>query len=184
MHQSLSDTIASLDRCVATAAAAFRIPQSRHRHTFASTRMSNQPPPTKDSDGAVEPETPESLDPQVILANYKEMTSTCQNLASKISELNLERDEHKLVIDTLSKLEPERKAFRLVGGVLVERTVKEVLPAVTQNYDGIKKVLEELEMSLKSKDTERKAYKEKHGIMTQEERERMMKQQQVAATRK
>lgn len=77
------------------------------------------------------------MDPQVILANYKEMTAQCQTLASKIGELGLERDEHKLVIETLSKLEPERKAFRLVGGVLVERTVEEVLPAVTQNYEGV-----------------------------------------------
>ena len=65
------------------------------------------------------------------------MTAECQSIASKISELTLERDEHKLVVDTLSKLEPERKAFRLVGGVLVERTVDEVLPAVLQNYEGV-----------------------------------------------
>jgi hypothetical protein len=38
-------------------------------------------------------------------------------------------------------------------------------------------MLEKLDQSLKAKDTERKAYKEKHGIMTQEERERMMKNQ-------
>ena len=83
----------------------------------------------------------ESIDPQVILQNYKDQTSQCQTLANKINELQMERDEHKLVIDTLSKLEPERKAFRLVGGVLVERTVEEVLPAVTQNYDGVRKSL-------------------------------------------
>jgi prefoldin subunit 2 len=77
------------------------------------------------------------MDPQVILANYKEMTAQCQTLASKIGELGQEREEHKLVIETLTKLEPERKAFRLVGGVLVERTVEEVLPAVTQNYEGV-----------------------------------------------
>lgn len=34
-----------------------------------------------------------------------------------------------------------------------------------------------LDESLKTKDAERKAYKEKHGIMTQEEREAMMKRQ-------
>lgn len=50
----------------------------------------------------------------------------------------MERDEHKLVVDTLSKLESERKAFRLVGGVLVERTVGDVLPAVSQNYEGVR----------------------------------------------
>ena len=88
---------------------------------------------------ADEPSTQEieSSDPQVILQHYKDQTSQCQTLANKITELQMERDEHKLVIDTLSKLEPERKAFRLVGGVLVERTVEEVLPAVTQNYDGV-----------------------------------------------
>lgn len=50
----------------------------------------------------------------------------------------MERDEHKLVVDTLSKLESERKAFRLVGGILVERTVGEVLPIVNQNYEGVR----------------------------------------------
>ncbi len=34
-----------------------------------------------------------------------------------------------------------------------------------------------LDESLKQKDGERKVYKEKHGIMTQEEREAMMKNQ-------
>ncbi len=55
--------------------------------------------------------------------------------------MTLERDEHKLVVDTLSKLESERKAFRLVGGVLVERTVGDVLPAVSQNYEGVRLLL-------------------------------------------
>jgi hypothetical protein len=44
----------------------------------------------------------------------------------------------------------------------------------------IKEMLEKLDQSLKAKDGERKAYKEKHGIMTQEERERMMKNQSSA----
>lgn len=75
---------------------------------------------------------------QMILNAYKSMTAECQSIASKISELTLERDEHKLVVDTLTKLELNRKAFRLVGGVLVERTVEEVLPAVSQNYEGVR----------------------------------------------
>lgn len=49
----------------------------------------------------------------------------------------MERDEHKLVVETLSKLNDDRKAFRMVGGVLVERTVGDVLPAVSQNFDGV-----------------------------------------------
>jgi len=52
-------------------------------------------------------------------------------------QLTLEKDEHKLVLESLSKLESERKAFRLIGGVLVEKTVGEVQPAVNQNYEGV-----------------------------------------------
>lgn len=43
----------------------------------------------------------------------------------------------RLVIDSISPLEPDRKCFRMVGGVLVERTVKEVLPALQTNYNGV-----------------------------------------------
>jgi hypothetical protein len=44
----------------------------------------------------------------------------------------------------MDTLEPARKCFRLVGGVLVERTVAEVHPAVTSNKEKIKSVIESL----------------------------------------
>lgn len=44
-----------------------------------------------------------------------------------------------LVIDTLKEVDPSRKCFRLVGGVLVERTVKEVLPALENNKEQVMK---------------------------------------------
>jgi prefoldin subunit 2 len=75
--------------------------------------------------------------PEDILNRFKQMNAECQQLAAKVQELTLEKDEHRLVIDTLSKLESERKAFRLVGGILVERTVGEVLPTVTRNAEGV-----------------------------------------------
>ena len=48
--------------------------------------------------------------------------------------------EHLSVIKALEKLDPSRKCFRLVGEVLVERTVKEVLPAVKGNLEQIEMV--------------------------------------------
>lgn len=39
----------------------------------------------------------------------------------------------------------------------------------------IKDMLQKLDETLKSKDKDRKAFKEKHGIMTQDERNAMMK---------
>ena len=43
--------------------------------------------------------------------------------------------------------------------------------------EQIKEVIEKIEQTLKVKDAERRQYKEKHGILTQEEREAMQKQQ-------
>lgn len=42
-----------------------------------------------------------------------------------------------LVIDTLKEVDEARKCYRMVGGVLVERTVKEVLPALENNKEQV-----------------------------------------------
>ena len=41
------------------------------------------------------------------------------------------------MIETLKEVEKDRKCFRMIGGVLVERTVNEVLPALEQNKDQV-----------------------------------------------
>ena len=79
----------------------------------------------------------ENSNPDAILASYKRLATECSTIASKIQDLKMEKDEHRLVIDLLKDLEPERKSFRLVGGVLVERTVGEVKPIVEENFEGV-----------------------------------------------
>ena len=44
-----------------------------------------------------------------------------------------------LVIDTLKEVDETRKCYRMVGGVLVEPTVKEVLPALEGNKEQVSK---------------------------------------------
>ncbi|KAG0825309.1 hypothetical protein G6F57_010099 [Rhizopus arrhizus] len=87
-----------------------------------------------------------------------------QQIAQKIGELESEVEEHKLVIDSISPLEPERKCFRMVGGVLVERTVREVLPALETNYSGIKQVIDSLLQSYKRKEEEFVEFQKKYKI--------------------
>ncbi|KAG0747654.1 hypothetical protein G6F23_002557 [Rhizopus arrhizus] len=69
---------------------------------------------------------------------YNQYKNELQQIAQKIGELESEVEEHKLVIESISSLEPDRKCFRMVGGVLVERTVKEVLPALETNHSGVR----------------------------------------------
>jgi len=47
---------------------------------------------------------------------------------------------NRLVIQTLKPLNSDRKCFRLIHGVLVERTIKDVLPAVENNLEGVRKL--------------------------------------------
>lgn len=42
-----------------------------------------------------------------------------------------------LVIDTLKEVGEARRCYRMVGGVLVERTVREVLPALENNKEQV-----------------------------------------------
>ena len=43
----------------------------------------------------------------------------------------------RLVIDAIKDLDPHRKCFRMVGTVIVERSVAEVLPAVQSNLEQV-----------------------------------------------
>ncbi|QMW40425.1 hypothetical protein G4B11_003705 [Aspergillus flavus] len=88
---------------------------------------------------------------QLQYSNYK---NTLQQMAQKIGDIEQEAEEHKLVIETLEPLPEERKCFRMVNGVLVERTIRDVLPTLKTNSDGLKQVLEELLKQYKSKQTE------------------------------
>ena len=77
--------------------------------------------------------------PAEAVQRYRELMRQSQQLVSKISELELERNEFKLVEETLKPLDASRKAYRLIGGVLVERNVGEVLPSVQSSRENVRK---------------------------------------------
>merc|ERR1712205_168081 len=67
-----------------------------------------------------------------VINTFQTLRQEASQLFSKINELENEKAEHALVIDAIKDLDPKRKCFRLIGGVLVERTVEEVLLAVIE----------------------------------------------------
>lgn len=102
---------------------------------------------------------------QDVAGRIRALRQECQHLSQKLAELEQDIHEHecvaalprcartqrplaapltravrrRLVHDTLGSVDSERKCFRLVGGVLVERTVQEVLPAVEQHKAGVRR---------------------------------------------
>lgn len=63
------------------------------------------------------------------------------------------------MLETLEPLSEDRKCFRMINGVLVERTVKDVVPALKTNSEGLKKVLEDLLKQYKSIQDEMEKWK-------------------------
>ncbi|KAK9452413.1 Prefoldin subunit-domain-containing protein, partial [Limtongia smithiae] len=97
-------------------------------------------------------------------AQYNTYKSTLQQLAQKIGELESEGDEHKLVLETLRPLPTTRKCFRMVGGVLVERTVGDVIPALEANATGVRTVLQQLVGEYKKTEEDMASWQKKNKV--------------------
>lgn len=87
---------------------------------------------------------PDPVSEKEVINTFQTLRQEADQLFRKINELENEKAEHTLVIDAIKDLDPKRKCFRLIGGVLVERTVEEVLPAVQKNREGLSAVIGKL----------------------------------------
>lgn len=110
-------------------------------------------------------------DPNAILAHYRRLQSESTTLSTKLGELEQEVNEHTIVLEKIKPLDPDRIGYRLIGGVLVEKPLKEIIPAVEQNEVGIRAVVKQLGQRLEAKELETRAWKEKYNIRLQTEKE-------------
>lgn len=106
----------------------------------------------------------EMMNEQAVAGKWNFMRAELNQLYSKINELEQELNEHTLVINAIQPLDPGRKCFRMIGGVLVERTVGEVLPAVQRNKDGLQEVISRLAEALEQKRKEFADFETKYKI--------------------
>jgi prefoldin subunit 2 len=72
-----------------------------------------------------------------------------------------------VVIETLKEVDGGRKCYRMIGGILVEGTVKEILPNIITNSEQLKQTVENLNTKLVEKGHEILEYKEKNNIQFQ-----------------
>lgn len=101
---------------------------------------------------------------QAIINQYKILRQQVQTIAAKIQELESEQNEHMLVLRTIKDLDPNRRCYRSIGGVLVERTLAEVVPAVQKNLSGIQEVMTKLAEQLRNKEKETDAFRVQYNI--------------------
>ncbi|XP_010779974.1 prefoldin subunit 2 [Notothenia coriiceps] len=92
---------------------------------------------SKSSSGSSAGGKPSGPSAEQVVATFQRMRQEQRSMASKSADFEMDINEHSLVIETLKEVDPSRKCFRLVGGVLVERTVKEVLPALESNKEQV-----------------------------------------------
>ncbi|KAF5736872.1 prefoldin subunit 2 [Tripterygium wilfordii] len=111
-----------------------------------------------------EGERKEPINEQAVANMYSAMRSELNQIYSKITELEMEASEHSLVMNAIQPLDPSRRCYRMIGGVLVERTVKEVLPAVQRNKEGIEEVIARLNEALQKKKKEMTDFEAKYKI--------------------
>eukprot|EP00161_Ancyromonas_sigmoides_P021957 TRINITY_DN65_c0_g1_i1.p1 TRINITY_DN65_c0_g1~~TRINITY_DN65_c0_g1_i1.p1 ORF type:complete len:173 (-),score=42.02 TRINITY_DN65_c0_g1_i1:196-714(-) len=113
-----------------------------------------------------------------VLEQFNRMKRQEQELAQKIGELEGDRIEHTRVLENIEKLPGDRKCFRLIGGVLVERTVAEVVPAVRDNKGNIEKALVQLRKNHEEMAGHLRDFVKKYNIKTRSQAEAEERQRQ------
>uniref|UniRef100_A0A1J3JDP2 Putative prefoldin subunit 2 n=1 Tax=Noccaea caerulescens TaxID=107243 RepID=A0A1J3JDP2_NOCCA len=101
---------------------------------------------------------------QAVLNMYESMRSEISQIYSNITDLEMQVSEHSLVINAIQPLDQSRKCFRMIGGVLVERTIREVLPAVNRNKEGLEEVVRKLYETLEKKKRDLSEFEAKYKI--------------------
>ncbi|GMH39917.1 hypothetical protein BSKO_07821 [Bryopsis sp. KO-2023] len=99
-----------------------------------------------------------------IVQKFASMREELNSIWTKMNELSSDGSEHRQVISALEPMASDRKCFRLIGDVLVERTVSEVLPAVKSTEEQIRKTLETLAKEVEVKKERLAAFQTKYKI--------------------
>lgn len=94
---------------------------------------------------------------KIVREQISQLERKLRLLNNKISELTQDSKEHGLVLNAFEKVEPERRCFRVVGGVMVERNVKTVKPALEKEKAALDSAITELEKQYEVTENELKS---------------------------
>ena len=92
------------------------------------------------------------------------MRSAQQDLLRRLGDIEQNLSEHKLVLEALKKVEPTRRCHRLIGGVLIERTAGDLLPALQESYDVLLEAQKETTDLLEKRGKEMEDFMKEHKL--------------------
>ena len=102
---------------------------------------------------------------QKIVSGFQSLRDEQTQLVQKTQDLEMDLKEHDLVLSTLTTInDKSRRCYRMIGGVLIEHTVGEVIPALENNREQIHNVIESFKQKTEEKGKELSAYKQKYDI--------------------
>lgn len=101
---------------------------------------------------------------QQLQKEYDNYKTALQQLSLKVSELESESDEHRIVLESLKPLDGDRRCMRMIGSVLVDQTVKDVIPVLQQTREGLNKAIVTLRGDAAKTQKELDAWKEKNHV--------------------
>lgn len=98
----------------------------------------------------------------------QELKSKASQIHQKLQELYGDLNEHRRVISTLKEIEGTRSCFRMVGEVLVERTVEDVLPELEDTVSKLEDTVKGLEKDKTECDENSEQLLKAHGPLLEE----------------
>ncbi|KAH8876927.1 Prefoldin subunit 2 [Schistosoma japonicum] len=123
-------------------------------------------PVSSTSSSKAKPQTEEE-----IVEGFNRLRYEQRSIGSKINDLELDQREHNMVIKVLQSVEPTRKCMRMIDNVLIERQVKDILPALEASVQKMSECIETLSKQFEEKGRELQRYKAEHKIRIAGEKE-------------
>ncbi|QPG75471.1 hypothetical protein FOA43_002826 [Brettanomyces nanus] len=94
-------------------------------------------------------------------SNYQQIIGT---LNDKLSQLDSDLGEHKVVLDSLNKLPEDRRCWRMVDSSLIELQCKEARGVLKNRIEGMEKSIKNLSEETHKKQEEFVDWKQKNNV--------------------
>ena len=120
---------------------------------------------------------------QEIVQEFNRKRQAQQQIMQQIASIEGQIHEHNLVADQLKDLNDDRRAHRLVGGALIEKTVGEIRPEIQDILAKFNQHLKSLQDNLLKKEKEIEEFMTTYKIsITSGQQQQQQGSQQAAAT--